>query len=149
MAVTDNCGSEKEFLQVLNFCAGLPLALGIAGSGVNTYYADSGDAFLAMKTYWGRLRGRALRRMRGTNLDYHKDGLKFVVQACLSACDAWARSEGRSYDMRNLFKSFSVLEKQASLPESALTGYWEVDDGEECKICCSLHYDHLNTFRMF
>ena len=61
-------------------CAGLPLALGIAGSGVHADYEDSGDtegrkdASLAVKEYWKGLKKGSLKYLRGANIDYHRKG---------------------------------------------------------------------------
>ena len=39
--VISNLEAELEYVEILKVCAGLPLALGIAGSGLREDYADS------------------------------------------------------------------------------------------------------------
>ena len=111
-------------------CAGLPLALGIAGSRVNLDYEDSGDregkkdASFAVKTYWDGLSKGSLKHLRGATTDYHRDGLKYVVEARLKSCEAWGQSGERNYDVGRLFRSFWILVEQQFLPESTLELYW-------------------------
>ena len=57
-AFGDNCektisnwDAESEFVEILRVCAGLPLALGIAGSSVKLDYEDSEDASFSVKKY--------------------------------------------------------------------------------------------------
>ena len=116
--------AESEYVEILKVCAGLPLALGIAGSGVNADYEDSKDASFSVKNYWSRLDKDVLNQLQNANIEYHSDGLKYVVEASLKSCEAWGRSGGRNYDMRRLFCSLCILEKQQFLPESTQKLYW-------------------------
>jgi len=128
---SDSAGYEEELKGILEFCAGLALALGIAGSGIRSAYRDSRNEAAAVRKYWDGLQRKGLLQMRGRpKLDYHKDGLKYVAEASLSACDAWGRTDGRDYDMRRMFKSLCVLGKQQLMPETALTRYWSVGDDQ-------------------
>ena len=86
--------AESEYVEILTVCAGLPLALGIAGRGVNEEYEDSGDgegrkdASFAVKTYRDGLSKGGVKHLRVANTDYHRDGLKYVVKASLKSCEA-------------------------------------------------------------
>ena len=120
-------GAELEYTGILGVCAGLPLALGIAGRGVNVDYEDCGDASFAVRNYWDGLQEGGLEHLQGTNSDYHEDGLKYIVQASLKLCEVWGRKGRRNYDMRQLFRSLCVLEKQQSIPESTLKLFWRLE----------------------
>ena len=125
-AVSDWDGGS-EYVGILNVCAGLPLALGIAGSGVKEDYVDSRNASFAVKNYWGGLMKGGLKHLQGANVEYHADGLKYVIEASLQLCAVWGSSGGRNYDLRRLFRSLCILEKQQLIPESTLELYWRLD----------------------
>ena len=135
--ITSNMVAELEYAGILQVCAGLPLALGIAGSGVNVDYEDSKDerdrknASFAVKNYWVGLKEGSVKTLGGANAEYHADGLKYVVEASLKLCQAWGHSGGRNYDMGRLFCSLCILEKQQFLPESTLKLYWEFEGLDE------------------
>ena len=57
-----------------------------------------------------------------------------MVEASLKFCEAWGRSEERNYDMRRLFRSFCILEKQQFLPESTLKLYWRLEGLDETEV---------------
>ena len=120
--IVSNLDAESDYVEILKVCAGLPLALGIAGGGVHEDYLDSGnedgrnDPSFAVRNYWKGLKQGSLEHLQEANIDYHRDGLKYVVEASLKSCEAWGRSGGRKYDMRRLFRSLCVLEKQQFLP---------------------------------
>ena len=73
--ITSNWNAESEFAGLLDVCAGLPLALGIAGSGVNEEYEETKDeqyrkdASLAVKNYWDGLKKGSLNNLRRSNID--------------------------------------------------------------------------------
>ena len=62
--------------------------------------------------------------MQGANAEYYAGGLKYVVEASLQLCEKWGFRAGRNIDVRRLFRSLCVLEKQQLLPESKLQQYW-------------------------
>ena len=125
--------AELEYVQILTVYARLPLALGIAGSGVHADYEDCRDgegrkdASFAIKNYRAGLKEGSLKILQEANADYHRDGLKYVVEASLNLCEAWERSGDRNYDMGRLFRSLCILEKQQFLPESTLKLYWKFE----------------------
>ena len=127
--IISHSNAESEYVEILNVCAGLPLALGIAGSGVNLDYQDSGDgegkkdASFTVKTYWEGLSKGSLKHLRRATTDYHRDGLKYVIEASLKWCEARGRSGERNFDMGRLFRSFWMLKKQQFLSESTLELY--------------------------
>ena len=92
--MTSNWDAELEYVEILKVCAGLPLALGIAGRGVCVDYADSGDGegrrnpTFAVRNYCDGLNNGNLEHMQRTKIDYHRDGLKYVVEASLKSCEA-------------------------------------------------------------
>ena len=126
--ITSNWNAELEYVEILKVCAGLPLALGIAGSCVKSDYEDSKDASFSVKNYWRRLDRGGLNQLQGVNFEYHVDGLKHVVEASLQLCEKWGFSGGRNTDMRRLFRSLCVLEKQQLIPVSTLEQYWGLDE---------------------
>ena len=99
-------------MQIWDVCAGLPLAIGIAGRGVNVDYEEGKNASFAVQNYWDGLKEGGLEHLQEANLEYHAGGLKNVVQASLKSCEVWGHTERRNYDMRRLFRSPSILEKQ-------------------------------------
>ena len=125
--IVSNLDPESKYVEILKVCAGLPLALEIAGSGVHEDYLDSrneddgrNDPSFAVRNYWKGLKQGSLEHLQEANIDYHRDGLKYVVEASLKSCEAWGRSGGRKYDMSRLFRSLCVLEKQQFLPVRTL-----------------------------
>ena len=138
--ITSNWNAESEYVEILTVCAGLPLALGIAGSGLNVDYEDSRNRkgrknpSFAVRNYWYGLKRGSLKHLRATKTSYHTDGLKYVVQASLKSCKAWGRREGRNYDMGRLFRSLCILENQQFLPESALKLFWGFEGLDEMKV---------------
>ena len=139
--IVSNWDAESDYEEILDVCAGLPLALGIAGSGVHADYEDSRDgegrkdSSFAVKNYRVGLKEGSVKTLAGANVDYHRDGLKYVVAASLKLCQEWGRSGGRNYDMARLFRSLCILEKQQFLPESTLKLYWRLErlDGSEVR----------------
>ena len=85
--------AESEYVEILTVCAGLPLALLIAGSDMNKDHKDSGDgegkkdAYFAVKTYWNKLKKGTLKYFLGANAYYHKDCRKYIVKASLDSCE--------------------------------------------------------------
>ena len=138
--MTSNWNAELEYVGILGVCAGLPLALGIAGSGVNVDYEDTKDeqarknASFGVKNYWVGLKEGSAKILRGANSDYHRDGLKYVVEASLKLCEEWGYSEGRNYHMGRLFRSLCILEKQQFLQESTLKLYWGFEGLDEMEV---------------
>ena len=132
--------SELEYVGILKACAGLPLALGIAGSGVRANYVESEDgegrkdASLAVKDYMFGLKDGTVKTLGGTNAYYHRDGLKYMIEASLKLCQAWGRTGGRNYDMGRLFRSLCILEKQQFLPASTLKLYWRFEGLDEMEV---------------
>eukprot|EP00171_Calliarthron_tuberculosum_P007051 IDg7051t1 len=111
---------SSEVEKILDWCAGLPLALSIAGSAVNYYYEDcQDDASFAIKTYCENMED-IHEDSDGEEYEYHP-GLSHVVEASLKIC------EQRGADMRCRFKALCVLEKQMTMPISALSKLWGVD----------------------
>ena len=135
-----NLDTESEYVEILEVCAGLPLALGIAGSGLHEEYADSRnrdgrkDPSFAVGNYWKGLKRGSMEYLQYANIDYHRDGQKYVVEASLKSCEAWGRSGGRNYDMKRLFRSLCILEKQNFLPKSTLKLYWGSDGLDEMDV---------------
>ena len=126
--IISNWNAESEYVEILRVCAGLPLALGIAGSGVKLNYLDSKDASFSVVKYWRRLKRGGLNQLKGANAEYHASGLKYVVEASLELCELWGSSGGRNLNMRRLFRSLCVLEKQQLMPESILEQYWALNE---------------------
>ena len=68
---------------------------------MNLDYEDSGDgkgekyASSTVKTYWDGSSKGSLKHLRGATTDYHRDGLKYVVEARLKSCEAWGQSRER------------------------------------------------------
>ena len=125
--IISNWDAEPEYVEILKICAGLPLAFGIAGSGVKFDWEDSKDASFSVKTYCSGLMSGALNQLQGANAEHRVDGLKYVVEASLKLCEKWGISGGRTIDIRHLYRSLSVLEKQKLIPESTLEQYWDLD----------------------
>ena len=92
------------------------------------------DTSLVVKNYWDGLKKDSLKYLRETNIYYHRDGLKYVVEAILKSCEAWGRSERRNLDMGHLFRSLRILEKQQFLPESTLKLYWKSEGLDEMQV---------------
>ena len=132
--VTCDWEAESEYKQILGVCAGLPLALGIAGRGVKIDFEDSEDPPFAVQNYWKGLQEGGLDHLQGMNAEYHADGLKYVVQASLKLCEVWGRAGERDFDMRRLFRSLCVLEKQQSIPESTLKLLWGLGNRQVSEI---------------
>ena len=109
-------------------CAGLPLDLGIAGSGVKLDYEDRKDASFSAKNYCSELLSGLLNQLLGANAEYYTGGLKYVVEASLQLCEQWGFRGGRNMDMGRLFRSLCVLEEQKLTPERALKRYWGLDN---------------------
>ena len=122
--------AESEYAEILKVYAGLPLASGIAGSGVNAEYEDSKDASFSVKNYSKGLMSGALNQLQAANIEYHAGGLKYVVEASLKLCEKLGFSRGRNIDMRRLFRSLRVLKKQQLIPESTLERYWAWTSGK-------------------
>ena len=67
--------SESECVGILEVCAGLPLAHGIAGSSVHVDYEDSGngeerkDGSFAVMNYWDGLKEGGVEHLREANID--------------------------------------------------------------------------------
>ena len=129
-ASRDNCeeiisywDAESEYVEIPKVCAGLPLALGIAGSGLKLDYEDSKYASFSVKNYCSGVSG-VLNQLQGVNAEYQAGGLKYVVEASLQLCERWGFSGRRNVDMRRLFQSLCVLEKQQLISESTLEQYW-------------------------
>ena len=78
-------------------CAVLQLALGIEGKGVYEDYEDGRkDPSFAVRNYCYGLKKGRFAHLRGANINYRRDGLKYVVEASLKSCEAWGRSGGRN-----------------------------------------------------
>ena len=123
---TSRLTCNAKYMEILNVCAGLPLALGIAGRGISVEFKDCKDESAAISSYWDGLQERKLSHMQEPNLEYHPDGLIYVAEASLAICAEWGRSNGRKYEMRLLFESLCILEKQEAIPESTLMLYWSM-----------------------
>lgn len=123
--VPENWGCANEFERILHVCAGLPLLLSIAGSSISIDYEDSEDVSFSVAAYWERLQDSTLAHLQEEhNPDYHHGGLEHVVEASLKVCCSWGRNGGWNYDIRQLFISLCVLDKQLSIPESTLMIFW-------------------------
>ena len=77
-------------------------------------------ASFPVETYWDELSNGSVKTLRGANTDYHRDGLKYVVEVSLKPYEAWRSSERRNCDLRRLFRSLCIFEKQQFLAESPL-----------------------------
>ena len=124
--IISNLGAESEYVEILKVCSGLQLALGIAGSGLREYYGDSRDEngredpSFTVRNYWKGLKIGRLDHLEGENIYYHRNGLKYAVEASFKSCEVWWRSGGPNYEMTCLFRSLNILEKQQFLPVSTL-----------------------------
>ena len=126
--VSANLTCEATFIDILQVCGGLPLALAIAGSGIKSHFDNSDSAAFAVNKYWTSLRDCNVPSSNKTN-DAHP-GLEHVVSASLKECERWGRSCGRHHEMNRMFESLCVLEKQTLITESALKSLWELGERE-------------------
>ena len=110
--IISNWDAESKYVKTLKVCAGLPLALGIAGSSVKLDYVDSKDASFSVTSYCSGLISYWLNELQDANAEYHTGDLKNIVEASLQLCEVSGPSGGRNMDMRRLFRSLRVLEKQ-------------------------------------
>ena len=122
--ITPDWNADSEYVEILKVWAGLALALGIAGSGVNLEYEDSKYASFSIKNYCSGLMSGALHQLQGANVEYHAGALKCVVEASLKLCEKWGFIGERNIDMRRLFRSLCVLYKQQIIQQSTLEQYW-------------------------
>ena len=89
-----NWNAESEYVEILDVCAGLPFALGIAVRGLHIDYEGSRDGegrkdpSFAVRNYSGWLKKNSLWYVQRANPAYHRGGLKYVVDASLKSCEA-------------------------------------------------------------
>ena len=63
--IISNWDAESQYVKIVKLCAGLPLALGITGSGIKVEYEDSKDASFSVKSYCSGLVSGRLTQLQG------------------------------------------------------------------------------------
>ncbi len=109
---------------ILKVCAGLQLALCMAGRALKTTIEDSGDIRKGFKVYASQVERdqRPDETERGAQLYNH--GLSYIVVASLVQCEQWAEKSLKDVNVQDLFRSLCVLDKQKMMPKSMISILW-------------------------
>lgn len=133
--------NKIAFIGILNKCGGLPLALAVAGGGVNEF-RNGCDTFALLNpedswnAYWEVVKHNVNEiGLMGT--DDHREALFPCILVGLEILDTrWGKDWGIS--PRDVFESLCVLEKQTEFPVDLLMGMWDVDLGQAISILARL-----------
>ncbi len=119
---------------ILNVCAGLQIALCMAGRALRTEIRRLGDIRKVFEMYANQLEHdqRPDETQRGAQLYDH--GLSYIVEASLVQCEQWAEKSRNKVNVQNLFRSLCVLEKQMVMPKSMLSIIWRLRSRETDRV---------------
>ena len=119
---------------ILNVCAGLQIALCMAGRALRTEIRRVGDIRKVFEMYASQVEHdqRPDETERGAQLYDH--GLSYIVEASLVQCERWAEKSLKKVNVHNLFRSLSVLEKQTAMPKSMLSMVWGISSRETDRV---------------
>ncbi len=119
---------------ILNVCAGLQIALCMAGRALRTEIRRVGDIPKVFEMYASQVvhDQRPDETERGAQLYDH--GLSYIVEASLVQCERWAEKSLKKVNVHNLFRSLSVLEKQTAMPKSMLSMVWGISSRETDRV---------------
>lgn len=111
--------------RTLETCGGLPLALSVAGSAVKQLMAPSVDVSKqnAFVRYWERLQSHANQLSKAEIGERHK-GLSVALESSLDSLEK--KWKGETVQVRDMFQSLCVLQKQMCLPLSVIAKLWGV-----------------------
>ncbi len=119
---------------ILNVCAGLQIALCMAGRALRTEIRRVGDIRRVFEMYASQVEHdqRPDETQRSAQLYDH--GLSYIVEASLIQCERWAEKSRNKVNVRNLFRSLCVLEKQMVLPKRMLSMIWTLSSRETDRV---------------
>ncbi len=119
---------------ILNVCAGLQIALCMAGRALRTEIRRVGDIRKVFDMYASQVEHdqRPDEMQRGAQLYDH--GLSYIVDASLAQCEQWNEKSVHKVNVQNLFRSLCVLEKQMVMPRSMLSMMWGLSSRETDRV---------------
>ncbi len=119
---------QKKFDKIVDICAGLPLALSIAGNSIREVFECSNDPKIAIETYQRHLEVDSLpNNDRETDVSYTY-GLNHIVNASMLYCVRWQHEKRKDIDMKENFLHFSVFSSGTLIPKSVLSKLWNLTD---------------------
>ena len=121
---------KEAVSEILKLCAGLPLALNVAGTSVR-YMREQweGEVSEAWEAYLSKMKSR--NTIRGESPEDGYSSLDGMLQASLDILESDVRNDGVSscqVSFRKIHRSLCVMKKQDRMPLSLLNGLWEMDD---------------------
>ena len=119
---------------ILDVCAGLQIALCMAGRALRTEIRRVGDIRKVFEVYASQVKHdqRPDETQRGAQL--YDCGLSYIVEASLVQCERWAEKSLKKANVQDLFRSLCVLEKQMVMPKSMLSIVWGLGSRETNRI---------------
>ncbi len=119
---------------ILNVCAGLQIALCMAGRALRTEIRRVGDIRKVFEMYANQVEHdqRPDDTRRGAQLYDH--GLPYIVEASLVQCEQSVKKSQNNVNVQNLFRSLSVLDKQMTMPKSMLSIIWGLGSRETDRV---------------
>ncbi len=112
---------QSHIETILNVCAGLQIALCMAGRALRTEIRRVSAIRKLFEMYACQIEDdqRPDETQRGAELyDY---GLTYIVEASLVQCERWDEKSRKKVNVQNLFRSLSVLQKQIVMPKGMLS----------------------------
>ncbi len=100
---------QSQIEKILDVCAGLQIALCMAGRALRTEIRRVGDIPKVFEGYASQVEHdqRPDETQRSTQL--YDRGLSYIVEASLVQCEQWAEKSLNKVNVQNLFRSLSVL----------------------------------------
>ncbi|CDF37667.1 WD40-repeat containing protein [Chondrus crispus] len=120
---------KKAVSEILKMCAGLPLALNVAGTGVR-YMRDrwEGEKSQAWEAYLSKMKRRNTLRSESPEDGY--SSLDATLHASLDIVESGIGSDGerlRQFSFRKIHRSLCVMKKQDGMPLALVRELWEMD----------------------
>ncbi|CDF34197.1 WD40-repeat containing protein [Chondrus crispus] len=121
---------KEAVSKILKLCAGLPLALNVAGTGVR-YMRDrwEGEKSQAWETYLSKMKSRNTIRSESPG-DGYLLSLDATLHASLEIVESGMGSDAErlgQFSFRKIHRSLCVMKKQDRMPLSLVRDLWEMD----------------------
>ncbi len=115
---------EGYVTSILNICAGLQLALCMAGHALGCIVGELKDIEKGFEVYARQLERDKLPDDEESSAQLYDHALSYIVEASLVQCEQWAENSLPNVNVQSLFRSLCVLEKQMTMPKSMLSKLW-------------------------
>ena len=121
---------QNYFETILKVCAGLQLALCMAGRALRTERERLGDIRKVLEVYTSQLEYDQRPHETARSAQLYDQGLPYIVEASLVQCEQWAKKSLKKANVRDFFLALCVLEKQMVMPKSVLSYLWGLNSRE-------------------